>query len=185
MLLSSCQQDESSYALATSAEDAAREIGFISMDVSKSKSRSSVGVKINDDLEMSLIAKIARPKTGCTKGFGLCDPKVVEFNSQDDAAQELLQNIKESAADKYVCTTTCKIDSVGHGKVVFLLADEPKTQGLTAETMPLFYVDEDVEQPVENNLRNTLIILNGAYEFDQSLGTHGGYVVDAIYQKHE
>lgn len=49
VLLSSCQQDESSYALATSAEDAAREIGFISMDVSKSKSRSSVGVKINDD----------------------------------------------------------------------------------------------------------------------------------------
>lgn len=179
----SCQQEEISSSGSTSIEDSAREIGFVSMDAFNKGTRSfDDSGRTDDGMDLGLIARIARPKTGCISGFGLCDFHVLDPSLPANSMK------KRSAGkdfNKYECTTTCRIDSTGHGHVRFLLADKPETQGLTNETMPCFYVDEEIGEPVDELYQDSLIIQGGAYEFDKTLGSYGGYEVNLQYKKHE
>lgn len=168
--ISSCQQDETG--ISRTAEDAAREIGFVQIDSKSISTRSEILGDVSTDLGIK--ARIARKKTGCKTGFGLCDFRALE---QQDV---LLQSLTR-ASSKYECITICQIDSSGKGVAYFLLADSPESQGLTAETMPPFYIDEEIEQPIEEKPQYSLFAIPGAYPYQKSLGKYGGYAVTMTY----
>lgn len=177
--VSSCQQEDTlgDY---SSKEDAAREIGFIEIsDMQMAHSRSSINSDINDmNPSLGIKARIARTKTGCKKGFGLCDIRAM--NRQDTFVKYHTRGIS-SDDEKYECSTTCTIGNDGMGVMCFLLADSPKSQGLTAETMPLFCIDEEIEQPIEEVPENSLFVAPGAYIYQKELGQYGGYAVKVAY----
>lgn len=183
VFISSCKQEDNLNLLTTSTEDAAREIGFVSLDISKNETRSLDDLEqADDEMSLGLVARIARKKNDCKNGFGLCDVRASNFMLASDFIETRSINI---SLDKYSCITECHIDSAGYGNALFILADKPEVQGLTAETMPPFCVDEDIEQPIEDAPQNILIVKAGTYGFNQSIGTYGGYSVDVVYKIHE
>jgi len=175
VIVSSCQQDEAS-GISILPEDAAREIGFVQMDMKTIGTRSEIFDDFNTDLGIK--ARIARKKTGCKTGFGLCDFRAKE---QPDAFVQSQTRSSETNSNKYECVTTCRIDSTGKGITYFLLADTPESQGLTAETMPPFVVDEEIEQPIEEKPQYSLFAMPGAYPYQKSLGKYGGYAIIMTY----
>lgn len=182
MTIYSCQQDDT-LENHFSKEDAAREIGFVNIcDLEVSQSRSSVDSDINqvEYPSLGIKARIARKKTGCQKGFGLCDIRAA--HSQEVFTKFQTRNISADA-EKYTCTTICTIDNNGTGFMYFLLADSPESQGLSVETMPQFCIDEKIEQPIEEFPNYSLIVTPGAYIYKQTLGQHGGYAVKVTYYK--
>lgn len=134
--VSSCQQEDT-FGNYSSNEDAAREIGFIKInDMQMAHSRSSINSDMTEmNPSLGIKARIARKKTGCKSGFGLCDIRAM--NRQDTFVKYQTRGVS-SDVEKYECTTTCTIDNNGTGVMYFLLANSPKSQGLTAETMPHF-----------------------------------------------
>lgn len=180
ILLSSCQQETfESIAL---KEDAAREIGFIqNTDLHSPFTRSSWNSSRNDyETNLGIKARIARKKTGCKSGFGLCDIRAM--NKQETFVRFQARS-SNSVVNKYECTTTCTIDSTGRGVVYFLLADSPESKGLTQTTMPPLYVDEEIEQPIEENPLQSLLVKSGVYRYQKELGENGGYAVSVLYKK--
>ena len=177
--VSSCQQDEI-IENRKPKEDAAREIGFVNInDMQMSHTRSSINSDKNKtSSSLGIKARIARSKTGCKTGFGLCDIRAM--NKKDTFVKHQTRAIF-SGVEKYECTTTCTINDNGIGVIYFMLADFPESQGLTAETMPPFCIDEEIEQPIEESPENSLIVASGAYSFQKELGQHGGYAVKVAY----
>lgn len=102
------------------------------------------------------------------------------MNRQDTFVKYQTRGVS-SDVEKYECTTTCTIDNNGTGVLYFLLANSPKSQGLTAETMPPFCIDEEIEQPIEETPESSLIVVPGAYIYQKELGQHGGYAVKVTY----
>ncbi len=135
---------------ATSIEAAACDIGFTRVDdISILGTRTIEASKLVTTQQTSglgIKARIARKKTGCKSGFGLCDFRALQ--SQDNILR-LQTRTQNFIRDNHECFTQCVIDSTGNGVAFFLLAKSPESKGLTSEMMPLFYVDEDIEQPIE------------------------------------
>lgn len=178
LLLFSCQQDDVQTCNISSIEEAAREIGFLNLNKTEfTRTRTSDNYEIVDyDNSISLIARIARPKTNCKSGFGLCDFRAAETQFPIYFVQTRA-NGGNLITGKYECMTICQIDEHSNGIASFLLASPPESHGLTEESMPPFYVDEEIEQPLEDNTDMYLIVKPGAYEYDSSLGSYGGYSV--------
>lgn len=178
LLLYSCQQEDVQTCSVSSIEEAAREIGFLNLSKSEfANTRTSDNYEIvDDDKSVSLIARIARPKTNCRSGFGLCDFRAAESQLPVNFAKTR-SNDGNIITGKYECMTICRIDENSNGTAIFLLASPPESHGLTEESMPPFYVDEEIEQPLEDNTDMYLIVKQGAYEYDSSLGSYGGYSV--------
>lgn len=142
-------------------------------------SRSSINSDMNKtSSSLGIKARIARSNTGCKKGFGLCD---IRATNRKDTFVKYQTRAVSSAVEKHECTTTCTINDDGIGVIYFLLAASPESQGLTAETMPPFCIDEEIEQPIEEVPENSLVVNAGAYDYKKSLGQHGGYAVKAVY----
>ncbi|MGN1158436.1 MAG: hypothetical protein ACI4TK_19875 [Agathobacter sp.] len=182
LLLCSCQQDEIQTCRVNSIEETAREIGFLNLSKSElTSTRSSDYNETADyDNSVSLIARIARPKTNCKSGFGLCDIRAAETQIPVCFAQTR-SNDSTLITSKYECMTVCQIDKDMNGTAIFLLASSPESHGLTQETMPPFYVDEEIEQPLEDHNDCYLIVKPGSYKYNPDLGTYGGYSVQMSF----
>lgn len=182
-ILSSCQQEEIT-SRANSIEAAACDIGFTRVDdISILGTRTIEASKLVTTQQTSglgIKARIARKKTGCKSGFGLCDFRALQ--SQDNILR-LQTRTQNFIRDNHECFTQCVIDSTGNGVAFFLLAKSPESKGLTSEMMPLFYVDEDIEQPIEETPDYSLFAVQGAYPYQKSLGKFGGYAVKMKYHK--
>lgn len=179
--LVSCQQEEGSNDF-SSVEDAARRIGFVQYDGNSSFENHISRVAAKDpQIHIGIKARIATKKSGCLKGFGLCDFRPysgkVEFQEADRSSNSTTQ----SDYTPYDCATYCVVDSSGVGTVYFLLADTPESQQLTCETMPPLMVEEEMEQPVEDNPQDTIVALPGAYHYQKNLGDFGGYTISVKY----
>lgn len=155
ILLSSCQQE--TFESIASNEDAAREIGFVqNSDLHSSFTRSSLNSNVNDSkTKLGIKARIARKKTGCKSGFGLCDIRAMK---KQETFVKFQTRSSNHIVNKYECTTTCTIDSKGCGIIYFLLANTPESNGLTKISMPPLYVDEEIEQPIEENPQQSLFV---------------------------
>ena len=126
---------------------------------------------------LNVIARIARPSTDCKSGIGLCDFRT----SESDISYLLQPRPAENNHGICECTTVCQLDSTMNGIAYFLLAARPETQGLTTNTMPPFYVEAEIEQPLEHNSNGLLIVPAGVYYFNPSLGNYGGYAINMTY----
>ena len=180
LTFSSCQQED--FTNNSTTESAACNIGFAQIkDFTKLGTRSVEDSEIipNVDTNIGIKARIARKSKNCKSGFGLCDFRAM--TSYDNAVR--FQTRSTSNENKRECFTKCVIDDSGNGIAYFLLSDSPESQGLTSGTMPPFYVDEEIEQPIEETPEYSLFAIQGAYLFQSNLGEYGGYAVKMKYKE--
>lgn len=121
----------------------------------------------NDDFSIVIVSfDHFRKKTGCYKGFGICNVTWFPTETLPDA----------------------KIDSIGEFSSIvekqdngFLYMDvllaAPPT---VSEPLPDLKVDEDVTTTsvTRSNFNEELVIVQGNYSFDSTLGNFGGYRIN-------
>lgn len=111
--------------------------------------------------------RIARPSTGCKRGFGFCDfvwfPK--QYNKDVDI---LLEEHSEYSS------FNIKSDSEGNKFVDLELAEKPT--GVDLNKLQPLVIEEQLEgfNSIDNK-ENELIVSQGSYSFDSSVGKFGGY----------
>ena len=185
--VSACSNELEVAETPTADEDLAVKIGFVSAldrlkasgaltqdgdtTVTRSKLKAS-----NDDGFKVVHFKIARPKTNCKSGFGVCDLMILGIpigpqSSYEKAIAQIEEQITESE-----CITILE-GNVQEGQYVELQFKlDPASQGLNK--VPDFCVDEEIEK---GNIINTeevnVKIPAGKYQFDNTIGENGGFRV--------
>lgn len=111
--------------------------------------------------------RIARPSTGCRRGFGFCD--FVWFPKQHNKDVDILLE-KHSEYRSF----NIKSDSEGNKFVDLELAEKPT--GVNLNKLQPLVIEEQLEGFNSiNNKENELIVSKGSYSFDRSVGKFGGY----------
>lgn len=114
-----------------------------------------------------------RDKHDCKKGWGFCKATICWFCCTD--AQE---NVVDCQTGEIVSKTrTVIIDPIsnkGYLDVELNPSDDLEAKAI-AEAAP-FYIDKDID------VSGTLILHEGEYQFDASIGQYGGYKVIASKQ---
>lgn len=109
--------------------------------------------------------RIARPSTGCKRGFGFCD--FVWFPKLHNKDVDILLE-KHSEYSSF----NIKRDSEGNKFVDLELAEKPT--GVDLNKLQPLVIEEQLEGfNFINN--NELIVSQGSYSFDSSIGKFGGY----------
>lgn len=111
--------------------------------------------------------RIARPSTGCKRGFGFCD--FVWFPKLHNKDVDILLE-KHSEYSSF----NIKSDSEGNKFVDLELAEKPT--GVNLNKLQPLVIEEQLEGFNSiNNKENELIVSQGSYSFDRSVGKFGGY----------
>lgn len=117
------------------------------------------------------------------RGFGLChfqwfpdwNSLVEETEEREDMAESIIT--EEVADDPFVAEV--KEDTLGNRYMDIVLAEPIGASNIS--NMPSLNLDTDVysENPIQNDSLETYVVLKqGTYEFNPSLGSYGGYRVD-------
>ena len=123
-----------------------------------------------------------RTSRNCT-GFGLCHfewfPNWKSLFEEKEERGEMDESIitEEVADDPFVAEV--KEDTLGNRYMDIVLAEPIGASNIS--NMPSLNLDTDVfsENPIQNDSLETYLVLKqGTYEFDPSLGSYGGYRVD-------
>ncbi len=110
--------------------------------------------------------RIARPSTGCKRGFGFCD--FVWFPKLHNKDVDILLE-KHSEYSSF----NIKRDSEGNKFVDLELAEKPT--GIDLNKLQPLVIEEQLEGFNFINNENELIVSQGSYSFDSSIGKFGGY----------
>jgi hypothetical protein len=111
--------------------------------------------------------RIARPSTGCRRGFGFCD--FVWFPKLHNKDVDILLE-KHSEYSSF----NIKSDSEGNKFVDLELAEKPT--GINLNKLQPLVIEEQLEGFNSiNNKEKELIVSQGSYSFDRSVGKFGGY----------
>lgn len=111
--------------------------------------------------------RIARPSTGCRRGFGFCD--FVWFPKLHNKDVDILLE-KHSEYSSF----NIKSDSEGNKFVDLELAEKPT--GVNLNKLQPLVIEEQLEGFNSiNNKEKELIVSQGSYSFDRSVGKFGGY----------
>lgn len=111
--------------------------------------------------------RIARPSTGCKRGFGFCD--FVWFPKLHNKDVDILLE-KHSEYSSF----NIKRDSEGNKFVDLELAEKPT--GIDLNKLQPLVIEEQLEGfNFINDKENELIVSQGSYPFDSSVGKFGGY----------
>jgi len=122
-----------------------------------------------DDLSVGIFSvKIARPSTGCEKGFGFCNFK---WFPNRDTASNLLEN------DLYKQSFILKCDEEGNKYVDLELSEKPAD--LDTDKMQPLVVEETLKSyNIVNGEQQKLVVPQGEYPFNSSIGQFGGYRIN-------
>lgn len=123
----------------------------------------------NDISIIIFSVRIARPSTGCKKGFGFCDfkwfPMVKEFKAE-----------QASRSDMYENSFTVQVDAQGNKFVDVELAESSSTLD-TKKLQPLVVEEQLESYATVNNKEELMVVPKGTYQFNSSIGKFGGYRV--------
>lgn len=176
LIMGSCQQDETAVAYNDLNSDAAvhalrfETVGGILEKESKS-TRSNLTESSNDiDVaENPLIIcefGIGRPKHQC-RGFGICEFKLFPK-----------QNITKAEYDKFTQYGGVVETDINGQKYLKVLVSEDVDENLKP-SLPALKIDDDFGSTDMNDVDDGLYTLKrGDYNFDASLGEHGGYKIN-------
>lgn len=109
--------------------------------------------------------RIARPSTGCKRGFGFCDFKWFPRNT--DLSLDQFQN-----NELYEMSFAIENDQFGNKYVDLEIAERPTT--LDVSRLQPLVVEETLES-FGNRVEESMEVPQGTYSFDGSIGELGGY----------
>lgn len=143
--------------------------------------RGNITSEIVDELDdqgycFGLAIEIARPKKNCLSGFGFCRLIIgIDILKVIDAIREMLDK-----DDVYI--GEIKKDSFGKVHMYIKLAEFPGMAQVPNFIMDNDVVGEEMQQEeteeVTKKINDYVILKQGIYEYDPTIGNYGGYSID-------
>ena len=119
---------------------------------------------------------LRRKSTHCQEGLGICN--VYIFGQQIYKSDSDFGSLEPSREIDYailIDTTAKSVDR--HMELTLLLSSD--VSGYKTEELQL-YVDEDI-YGYDNDSDDMIVVPEGVYQYDSSLGKFGGYTVNYVY----